>query len=627
MPGTCPSTIPFATFLPVESSPEVRTTEKILLLFLPTFMLSVVLTALLGRRVVEAVLLEDAARSGRAIGFSLVRRPSLIDALRQADESRLRRALQEGQDAAGSAYATLLAQDGRVLAHTDTDGAGQLFDDETVRLALQAPDSRQWQREAAGRPLLDVSYPLWRVDLAGGEALDLAPGEGEGGHRLATLLVALPLDAPLAAAERISTQLLWVVTIINVLAMGLALFYVRRVLQPVQEMASATERMAAGELGLRVPVTSRDEVGDLAHSFNRMSQELARTTVSVDFLDSILDNMRDILVVTNADGSVRRINRAALGLLHYAEGDVIGRSASRLFAADAASLFSTEGVLGLTREGGTRARETRMLPRQGDPIDVLVSVAPFPDRAGTTAGFIVTAADITERKRAEERIRASLEEKEVLLKEIHHRVKNNLQIISSLLNLQSGTVADPAMLTLMTDSQNRVQSMSLIHEKLYQSDDLARVDLADYLYSLVMTVYQAFLRTAPDSVRVDVDIAEGIRLGIDQAIPCGLIVNELVSNALKHAYPEGEGEVRVIVQRESGQLCRLIVEDDGVGLPPATDPHTSPSLGLKLVSLLMRQLHGDLEVATPRTAGGRGTRFELAFRVSDTAAGGAVATA
>lgn len=169
-------------------------------------------------------------------------------------------------------------------------------------------------------------------------------------------------------------------TIINVIAMGTTLFYVRKILRPVQLMAAATERIAAGELGESVPVLSRDEMGELAHSFNRMSRELARSTVSVDFLDNILSNMRDVLIVTNADGSVRRANRAALQLLGYEEGDVIRRSASRLFE-DAETLFTAESVIDLRRDGGVAAQETAMLPNQGEPIPVLVSIAPYGERA------------------------------------------------------------------------------------------------------------------------------------------------------------------------------------------------------------------------------------------------------
>ena len=232
------------------------------------------------------------------------------------------------------------------------------------------------------------------------------------------------------------------------------------------------------------------------------------------------------------------------------------------------------------------------------------------------AGYIVTAADITERTRAEEHIRRSLEEKEVLLKEIHHRVKNNLQIISSLLNLQSSQIVDPQIKSLF-DSQNRVQSMALIHEKLYQSEDLARVDFRYYLHTLSMTLYQSYLQTS-QAVTVGVEVETGLRLGIDQAIPCGLIVNELVSNALKHAFPGGQGRVTVRFSKlEGDDEYRLVVEDYGTGLPPDIDLQRSDSLGLKLVSLLVQQLHATVCVEPAATGERPGARYTIEFRARD----------
>jgi PAS domain S-box-containing protein len=596
----------------------MRTTEKILLLFLPTFMLSVVTMTLLSRRAAESVLIGDAARSGRTIAINLVQSAEMVQGFRHGNEGLLLPPLQSAQANTDAEYAIVLGPHSRVLAHTNVVEKDKVYDDEISRRAVAAAVGLQEEVYVDGRRIMDVSYPVWEVDRADeGEAfLLLGPMDKAGQRRLATIRLGVPLDRALDAADRISSQVLWIVTIVNVIAMGITLFFVRRMLHPVQLMAAATERIAAGELGESVPVVSQDEMGELAHSFNRMSRELATTTVSIDFLDNILNNMGDVLVVTNADGSVRRVNRAALSLLAYEEGDVIGRSASRLFAEGSGGLFTAESVISLTREGGIDACEVAMVPSVGEPIPVLVSVASFHDRTGVTAGFIVTAADITERKQAEARMRKSLEEKEVLLKEIHHRVKNNLQIISSLLSLQTNKTEDPAILALFGDSRNRVQSMSLIHEKLYQSDDLARVDFRDYLQSLSMTLYQSYLQDS-ESVEIDVEVEKGIRLGIDQAIPCGLIVNELVSNSLKHAFPESRGRVRVLFDRgamiDDRSAHRLVVEDDGVGLPVDVDMRQAESLGLKLVSLLAKQLHATVTSSVVTEGARPGTRYTLEF--------------
>ncbi len=202
---------------------------------------------------------------------------------------------------------------------------------------------------------------------------------------------------------------------------------------------------------------------------------------------------------------------------------------------------------------------------------------------------------------------AMLNEKEVLLKEIHHWVKNNLQVISSLLSLQSAQISDPQTQNVLRESQNRVRTMALIHEKLYQSTDLAQVDFAPYLRSLVNSLAQSY-REKSDRVAIRVD-SQSIILDIDTAIACGLIVNELVSNALKHAFPaERPGEIRVVVAQHGDDRVLLQVSDDGAGLPPHVDFRSSPSLGLQLINSLVDQINGSIEVET-----GAGTHFAIAF--------------
>jgi two-component sensor histidine kinase len=219
--------------------------------------------------------------------------------------------------------------------------------------------------------------------------------------------------------------------------------------------------------------------------------------------------------------------------------------------------------------------------------------------------------EVEDRKAAEERIGASLEEKELLLREIHHRVKNNLQVVSSLLSLQSGATRDPATTEILAESQNRVRSMALIHEKLYQSEGLERVDFADYVRSLITGLLWTYRSTA-GGVTFTV-AADDVSLGIDRAIPCGLIVNELFSNALKHAFPAGRsGAIEVSLRAEheppGEPSIVLTIRDDGVGLPDDLDIRKTGSLGLQLVGTLSRQIGGVFEVGT-----GPGTTFSIRF--------------
>lgn len=203
--------------------------------------------------------------------------------------------------------------------------------------------------------------------------------------------------------------------------------------------------------------------------------------------------------------------------------------------------------------------------------------------------------DITERKQAEAAVRASLHEKEALLKEVHHRVKNNLQVITSLLRLESARHAEPRIKDVLREMQGRIRSMALLHETVYRSESVARVNLAHYLRQLATQLFRA-QNSAPERVRLKLDLAP-VTVELDQAIPCGLIVNELVTNSLKHGFADAQqGEVSVNLQPDESGAVRLVVSDTGAGLPANFDPEKTDSLGLRLVTDLARQLGGELRI-------------------------------
>ena len=227
---------------------------------------------------------------------------------------------------------------------------------------------------------------------------------------------------------------------------------------------------------------------------------------------------------------------------------------------------------------------------------------------------LVLLHDITERERAKEIIKSSLEEKEVLLKEIHHRVKNNLQVISSLLDLQADKIKDKEALLSFKESQNRVKTMALIHEKLYQSADLAKIDFSEYLESLTGYLFRSY-QVNPNTITMKIT-KDNVQLDVDTAIPCGLIINELVSNSLKHAFPDGrEGEICIDFHCEKDNKgtsgpCRytLVTRDSGVGLPHDVDIKKSDSLGLTLITTLVKQLRGTLDIYNDN-----GATFKITF--------------
>jgi two-component sensor histidine kinase len=212
-----------------------------------------------------------------------------------------------------------------------------------------------------------------------------------------------------------------------------------------------------------------------------------------------------------------------------------------------------------------------------------------------------------ERERVEETFKASLQQKEVLLREVHHRIKNNLQIISSLLDIQASYVHDPPMAEMFTDIQNRVLSMALLHETLYQSSDLRLVNFGVYIRSLAEQVFHSYNILA-DRIVLQIQ-ADAVMLETNQAIPCGLILNELLSNCLKHAFPSDRGgEVSIELRSDVSRRVTMIVRDTGIGLPAQMDFRQTETIGLQLVCTLTEQLGGTLEL--DRDAG---TAFRLSF--------------
>jgi len=247
----------------------------------------------------------------------------------------------------------------------------------------------------------------------------------------------------------------------------------------------------------------------------------------------------------------------------------------------------------------------RLLSKDGRCIWAEQRSVPIYAESGKLEAIESVTRDVTDRVLTESQLKSSLEEKEVLLKEVHHRVKNNLQVISSLLNLQSSYVDDPHTRELFKESQNRVKSMAMIHERLYRSDDLMRIDFAEYIRGLVSDLFISY-KSKSDGVQLRINVVES-SIGIDAAIPCGLIVNELVSNALKHAFPNGrKGEIHIDFNRDD-EGFNLVVGDNGVGFPVGLDFRKTESLGLQLVNTLTDQIGGTIELDSSS-----GTEFRIA---------------
>ncbi len=267
-----------------------------------------------------------------------------------------------------------------------------------------------------------------------------------------------------------------------------------------------------------------------------------------------------------------------------------------------------EEAMGRVLQGESTSTEYRIFRPDGTIRWVCDRAFPIYDESGKIYRIAGIGEDISDRKFTDARIQAALREKEVLLKEIHHRVKNNMQVISSLLQLQAQYIEDEATLALFEESQTRIDSMALIHEQLYQSEHLDRIDLLPYVENLVANLYQSF-GGGNASIQFNLNV-DPICLNIETAIPCGLIINELVSNSLKYAFsPSSGGEININFYETDAQQFNLTIQDNGRGFPANFDVENTDTLGLRLVRMLACQLDGTIAIDSLR-----GTCYNLVFK-------------
>ncbi|HME44002.1 MAG TPA: PAS domain S-box protein [Syntrophorhabdales bacterium] len=320
----------------------------------------------------------------------------------------------------------------------------------------------------------------------------------------------------------------------------------------------------------------------------------------------VVDTVLEGIWVLDADGSTTFVSDRMAQMLKYGPEEMMGKRFFLFIGVKNAEKAGQRWER--CRQGIKEEYEAEFMCKDGQPINTRVSSAPMIDDTGTFHGSMFSVADISHRKEAEEKIKASLQEKEVYLREIHHRVKNNLQVVSSLLYLQSKNVNDPRTLEILLESLERVRTIALIHEQLYKSADLAHVNFRDYLNSLTTNLFQTY-GIQGEAVKLKLEINERVSLTPDKAIPCGLIVNELVSNALRHAFVgHGKGTIHVELRQNDDGTTSLIVGDDGIGLPPHVDFRHTSSLGLQLVNTLVNQLGATVELTLKK-----GTVFTVIF--------------
>jgi PAS domain S-box-containing protein len=507
-----------------------------------------------------------------------------------------------------------------ILAIKRSKGGGHALVDRKGMLVYRHPainypdwEQRNWLKD----------YPEFGVALNGNEISKTVFAPFEGKNRLASFTPVSSIGWAASAGrtediamQAITSQLIpqaVLFLLVTLAAFGVALILSRFISIPVKRLRDHVLVLGRGETDDPAAAAGPAELRELADSFNGMAEQLRSRETSLrdqrEWLRITLTSIGDAVLTTDTEGRVTFLNPVASDLTGWKLEEALGQPVQNIFhIINEQTREPAENIVDrVLREGRgiDLTNHTALLRCDGREVPIEDSAAPIKDGVGKVSGVVLVFHDVTERRlmldslrKSEEHLKTSLAEKEVLLKEIHHRVKNNMQVISSLVSLQAAELQDVA---------HRVRSMAMVHEKLYQSADLARVDFAEYARSLLNYLWRAH-GSAVSCLRLTLDL-EPVMLPVDTAVPCGLVLNELVSNALKHAFCDRvEGEVAVSLGSDAQDQIRLSVRDNGVGLPAGFDWREARSLGLRLVQMLAGQIHAVVE-----TSSGDGTGFTVTF--------------
>ena len=502
----------------------------------------------------------------------------------------------------GAEYAYVVNDAGHLIAHTDRSqvlaGADMSHHPE-VKLMLEYgsddPGPHIYIHEEPGTEGFIASY-----------------------KKLAPLNWGVVVEKSRKDVYRIRKQLIWLTAggfiLVIVFVIPLAVVFSYRLTKPIGRLMKTATELSAGNQNVRAEIGVRNEIGVFAETFNMMVDIQQKTsdelTQEKERLLVTLRSIGDAVIATDTDGKILLLNRVAEELTGWENEHAVGQPLQDVF--NIINEYTREQCLNPVEkvlESGIvvgLANHTALISRDGSEKSIADSGAPIRDKDGNIIGVVLVFRDITEERLAEEKIIKSLKEKEVLLKEVHHRVKNNMAIIASLLKLQAGYVEDDKYLTMFKECQGRITSMALVHEKLYQTEDFAQIDLNEYILSLVQSIRNTFGSSREYYINTEID---AIFLDIDILIPCGLIINEILTNSFKHAFNgEKSAEINITMKRLENKDIVLTISDNGKGLPDDFDIKGSTGLGFQLINGLTKQIGGTMEVNS-----GQGAEFKLVF--------------
>ena len=471
------------------------------------------------------------------------------------------------------------------------------------------------------------------------------------------------LSTAIFIIKELYTSRIWyagTIGIVSVLSLGIAFLILmklqQKITKPILSLRQTTDTIAQGNLTARAEVLSNDELGNLATFLNVMAESLQKTNSKL--IDEIADHRKAeeetkgifdlsidlICIVDIKTNFFRKINPSFGKTLGYSDEELLAKSFidfihpdDKTPTLDVIEKKLSQGFPVINFENRFRCKDgsykwlmwtSKPIPEQGITYSIARDVTDEKHAekeskkhrnqletmvTERTFELIETneqlKQEIAERKHADEQVKASLREKEILLQEIHHRVKNNLQVIISLLRLQSKDIKDKDILTMFQESQDRINSMALVHEKIYYSEDLANIRLRDYVNDLASDLFKSY-NLSSENVEFKMEV-EDISIGIDTSISCGLIINELLSNSLKHAFPENrKGEIKVNIRSAKESEIEMVYSDNGIGLPESFDFRKSTGFGFRMiVDLVEYKLMGNIELIQDG-----GTIFQIRFK-------------
>jgi PAS domain S-box-containing protein len=332
------------------------------------------------------------------------------------------------------------------------------------------------------------------------------------------------------------------------------------------------------------------------------TKQLSTKNLELEKLSLVASKTDNSVIIADHSGKIEWVNDGFTRMTGQSK-EILGRGIEEIGVYQNVDKVISDAII----EKHSKIFESHVKRSDGKEMWISSTLTPIFEHGDTLKKLVFVDTDITESKKMEQQIIASLKEKDVLLKEIHHRVKNNLQIIISLLNLQSGYIKDEETLKAVREGQNRVRSMALVHEKFYQADELAEIDFGDYTEKLVHFLRQSY---GDDNTNVEFSVrTDGVTLDMDHAMPCGMLVTEIVSNSLKYAFPNHRpGKIDIEMKKYPGKKIMFSISDNGIGLPANFDIDHSDTLGMQLIGALAKQVDGEVMVSSKN-----GAKFSVTF--------------